>query len=108
MKSFRKGNNIFAVHINSIAGKDKQTKLQGPNPLGFLGVSFSPDGNTGTLHELVGGIWQPYTEIDGSATYQTGGVAQEYRGQGFNLGQWYRTYDWIANDGYNNFATWAA
>lgn len=108
MKSFRKGNSILAVHINSIAGKDKLTKVHGPNPLQYLGVSFSAKGDTGTLHEIIDGKWRPYSEIDGTATYQTGGVGESYRGKGFKLGQWYRTYDWVANDGYNNFANWVA
>lgn len=108
MKSFRKGNAILAVHINSITGKDKRTKPQGPNPLTYLGVSFSETGQTATLHEIVNGQWRQYSEIDGSASYQTGGVGREYWGKGFNLSQWYRTYDWVANNGYSNFASWVS
>lgn len=108
MKSFRKGNRILGVHINSITGKDKLTKNQGPNPLANLGVTFSTSGDTGTLYEIIDGKWQEYSEIDGSATYQTGGVAEQYRGKGFNLGQWYKIYDWVADDGYNRFAEWVA
>ena len=108
MKSFRKGNRILGVYINAITGKDKLTKLQGANPLQYLGVSFSASGDTGTLYERIDDKWQEYTEIDGTATYQTGGVAEQYRGKGFNLGQWYRTYDWVSDDGYNRFADWVA
>jgi hypothetical protein len=32
MKSFKRGNSILAIHINSITGKDKRTKPLGPNP----------------------------------------------------------------------------
>lgn len=106
MKSFRKGNRILGVHINSIIGKDKLTKYQGPNPLEFLGVTFSASGDTGTLYEKINGKWQEYSEIDGSATYYTGGVAEQYRGKGFHFGRWYRTYDWVSDDGYNRFADW--
>jgi hypothetical protein len=108
MKSFRKGNGILALHINSIAGKDRQTKVLGPNPLKYLGVSFSSTGATATLHEIVNGQWREYAEIDNSASYQTGGVPQQYWGNGYNLAQWYRCYDWIADDGYNNFANWVS
>jgi hypothetical protein len=108
MKSFRKGNRILGVHINSITGKDKQTKYQGPNPLEYLGVTFSQSGDTGTLYEKVDGNWQEYSEIDGSSTYRTGGVAEQYRGKGFNLGRWYKIFDWVSDDGYNNFADWVA
>lgn len=106
LKSFQRGNPIVAVHINSIRGKDQRTKVQGPNPLSYVGVTFSDSGLTATLHENAIGVWHEYSEIDGSASYQTGAVAPQYRGQGFNLAQWYPVYDWVADDGYNNFATW--
>ena len=108
MKSFRKGNRILGVHINSITGKNKLTKLQGQNPLEYLGVAFSTSGDMGTLYEVIDGNWKMYSEIDGSATYQTGGVSEQYRGKGFNLGRWYKTYDWSTDDGYNRFADWVA
>jgi hypothetical protein len=107
LKSVRRGNSLFAVHINSIRGRDQGTKVLGPNPLAYLGVTFSETGLTATLHEKnAAGTWQEYAEIDGSASYQTGGVAEQYRGKGFNLSQWCSIYDWVADDGYNNFATW--
>ena len=106
LKSFRRGNSILAVHINSIRDRYQNYKLLGPNPLTFVGVTFSPSGDTGTLWERVASEWKQYTEIDGTASYRTGGVGQQYCGRGFNLGQWYPEYDWVANNGYNNFASW--
>jgi len=106
MKSFRKGNSLLAVHINSIRGKNQATKSKGLNPLNYVGVTFSESGLTATLWEKVNGDWHEFSEIDGSASYQTGGVAPKYRGKGFNFAQWYPEYDWIADDGYNNFAGW--
>ncbi len=106
MKSFKRGNSLLTVHINSIKGKDGRTKAKGPNPLSYVGVTYSDTGLTATLHEKVNGKWREYAEIDGSASYQTGGVAQQYRGEGFNLAGWYPVYDWVADDGYNNFSTW--
>ena len=106
MKSFRKGNSIVAVHINSIKGRDQLTKAKGLNPLSHLGVTFSASGLTGTLWEVVNGSWREYFEIDECSTYQTGGVAEQYRGKGFNLARWYREYDWITDNGYNKFSLW--
>lgn len=106
LKSFRKGNRILAVHINSIKGKDQIVKTSGPNPLSYLGVTFSDSGLTVTLWEVVNGAWRKYAEIDGSASYQRDAVGKQYRGKGFNLGAWYPVYDWVKGDGYNNFATW--
>jgi hypothetical protein len=106
MKSFKRGNSILAVHINSITGKDRLTKSLGPNPLHYLGVTFSDSGLTATLHDKIEGKWIEYTRVDGCASYQTGGVASKYRGEGFHLGNFSHTYDWVADDGYNNFSTW--
>ena len=106
MKSFRKGSALLAVHINSIRGRDQLTKPRGFNPLRYLGVSFSDSGLTATLWESIDGAWREYVEIDGSSSYQTGAVEAEYRGRGFNLAQWYPEYDWVANNGYQNFGSW--
>ena len=106
LKSFKRGNSILAVHINGIKGKDQQTKMKGPNPLNYLGVTFSESGATATLWENTNGTWREYSEIDGSSSYQINAVDPQFRGKGFNLAQWYKEYDWFANDGYTNFGTW--
>jgi hypothetical protein len=54
----------------------------------------------------VNGKWKEYAEIDGNASYQTGGVGPHYRSKGFNLAQWYPEYDWLTDDGYQNFSLW--
>src|SRR5258708_941311 len=87
MKSFRKGNGILAVHINSITGKDQRTKPQGPNPLEHLGITFSATGDSATMHENVDGQWREYPEIDGCTRYMHGGGGRERLGSGCQPGQ---------------------
>jgi hypothetical protein len=106
MKSFKKGNSIFGVHINSVMDKNRQTKQSGPNPFSYLGVTYSASGMTATLHEVVNGQWSEYEEVDGGASFQVPAVPEQYRDKGFNFGTWYPIYDWVANDGYNNFSNW--
>src|SRR5438445_11324683 len=53
LKSFKRGNALLAVHINSIAGKNGLTKRLGPDPLLHVGVTFSKSGLTAILHETV-------------------------------------------------------
>ena len=36
LKSFRRGNHLFGIHINGIKGRDENTKNLGPNPLEVL------------------------------------------------------------------------
>ena len=106
LKSFKKGNSILAVNINSIKGRNQQTKAKGPNPLSYLGVTFSESGLTATLWESANGAWKECSEIDGRSSYQIDAVDPQYRGKGFNLTEWCKEYDWVTNDGYTNFGTW--
>jgi Thoeris protein ThsB, TIR-like domain len=105
LKSFKRGNLLMGVHINAIAGKDQQTKPLGPNPLENLCVTYSANGQLATMWEWLNGAWAQYTEIDGSSSYAVN-VLEQYRNKGFKLNQWYKTYDWVKDDGYNNFASW--
>jgi hypothetical protein len=105
LKSFRKGNHLFGVHINGINGRDGHTKVFGLNPLEYIGVTYSDDGRTATLWEKNGSDWVKYEKIDETADYAVQ-VDTQYRGKGFNLSSWYPSYDWSANRGYENFASW--
>jgi hypothetical protein len=105
LKSFKRGNHIFGVHINSIKSKNGQTKIQGPNPLEYVGVTFADSGLTATLWEKIGGKWVEYEKIDGSASYRVN-VNHQYRAKGYNLSNFYATYDWVTNQGFANFSTW--
>jgi hypothetical protein len=106
LKSFRRLNSMFGVHINGIKDKNQQEKDHlGPNPFEYVGVTYSSDGQTGTLWEKANSEWIEYKEIGGSSNFSTD-VAQQYRGKGFNLGQWYAVYKWNADNGYKKFSTW--
>jgi MTH538 TIR-like domain (DUF1863) len=47
LKSFKRGNHLLGVHINSIKGKDGLVKAAGPNPLRYIGVTYSQDARMG-------------------------------------------------------------
>lgn len=107
MKSFKKGNKICAVHINSIKGKDKKKKALGKNPFDYLGVRFTDSGITATLYEWKNSKWVEYKRVDGSASYRLKtAVAASYRGKFFQFSKLKKIYDWDKNDGYNNFSKW--
>jgi len=106
IKSFVRGNKLLGVHINSIKGSNQLTKPQGYNPLQCLGVTFSADGLTRTLHERIGQQWRLYKEIDGTASAQISMVSEQYRGKSFNLARWCKIYEWVRDNGYNNFSKW--
>lgn len=106
LKSFKRGNHLFGVHINSIKGKDGLTKGSGSNPLEHVGVTFSASGTTATLWEKSWNDWIKYDKIDGSANYECKLVDQQYRDKGFNLSSFCDAYDWNTNNGFANFSTW--
>lgn len=107
LKSFKRGNYIIGIHINSIRCKNQITKILGLNPLNYLGVSFSDCGMYATLYEKINDHWESYTEIDGTATYRlVKPVYPKYRNKFYQLSEFYCIYDWIRDNGYENFATW--
>lgn len=108
MKSFKDGKNILGVHVNSIKCKNGQTKAKGANPFATLGVAYSQSGLTATLKIHRNGSWYDFTDIGGSASFETGGTPKEHHGKGYSLSQIFPVYDWVSEDGYNMFATWVA
>ncbi len=104
MKSIEKGNNILGIHINGVKDKYGNIKGKGPNPFDYLGYQYSEDGKKLHLYEGVGGKWVEYTDLESYKLNQT--APESLRGKFFRLSSIYRVYDWIKDDGYNNFASW--
>jgi MTH538 TIR-like domain (DUF1863) len=104
-KSMERGNRIFGVHINGIKDKDQSTKPYGANPFEYLGRGYSSDGTMLELFEWSQGrAWEKYPDLSG---YKLENQRQRQDwGQFYQLSKYYQVYDWIANDGYNNFASW--
>ena len=103
MKSLEKGNGIIAIHINGIKGRDGKTKNNGNNPLFYLGYSFVNNGRTVKLHNYIKGKWVDYTDLDGWNVNQ---VDEKYRDIIYRLSTNHSIYDWVIDDGYNNFSKW--
>ena len=103
MRSLSKSNKIIAIHINSIKGKDGKTKTKGNNPLYYLGYSFTSDGKKLRLHDYRGDKWVDYTDHDGWSVNQ---VDESRRNKIYRLSTHFPIYDWVDDDGYNNFADW--
>jgi hypothetical protein len=102
LKSYDRGNTLFGVHINSVRDKNQQTFSQGRNVFDYLGFVISDDGKKRTYYEHDGQSWAVYGDLPPINT----SYPREHWGKGFKLSRWVRCYDWIANNGYNNFASW--
>ncbi len=102
-KSIERGNSVIGIHINSIKGKDQKTKPLGPNPFDYLGLIICNDGGKGTPREWDSKKWIDYSELS------TFGISEQpiaNRGKGLQLSHWLPVYDWVANNGYENFSSW--
>lgn len=108
IKSFRDGKKLLGVHVNPIKDKNGKVKIKGPNPFNYLGVTYSASGLTATLKVKRNDKWFDFTDVDGNANFQTGGVPQQYHNKGFSFSQLFPVHDWLGDDGYNMFSTWVA
>jgi hypothetical protein len=58
------------------------------------------------MWEVLDGNWIPFKEIDGSENYSITNASRDKWGQGYRLSNFYPTYDWTGNNGYENFERW--
>lgn len=103
MSSLKKGNQLVGVHINGIKGKDGKTKTKGNNPFYYLGYSIDATGKKLSLHNYIEGKWVDYKDLDGWSVEQ---FPENKRNKIHRLSTIYSVYDWVDDDGYNNFADW--
>jgi hypothetical protein len=103
MKSLEVGNHIFCIQINSINGKDGKTKPKGNNPLDYLGFSYSNDGKKINLHDFIDNKWIKYPDLEGWTIKE---VPDVKRNKIYRLSSCFDIFDWVDDDGYNNFSNW--
>ncbi len=105
MKSVERENLLLGIHINAIKDKSGKVKTKGPNPFDYLGVEISSDGKKLSLIEKKGDKWYYYKDLDG---WNISGINSTQWGKSFTLSNYYniKVYDWVTNDGYNNFDKW--
>ncbi|MEI2813839.1 MAG: TIR domain-containing protein [Burkholderiaceae bacterium] len=105
MKSIERGNAVLGIHINKIGDKNGNVKAAGPNPFEYLGIDINTDGTRGTPIIWNGSKWVTYEDLGAFAIQQQ---PQDKRGKKFKLKTWLSTYDWVDDDGFNNFEDWVA
>ena len=105
IKSMSKGNKILGVHINGIEDKYQKKKRLGRNPFDYLGYQYSEDGSRLFPYEYKNGEWVEYGDYDPYTLTTT--VSPSSRGKFFKLSSSNRpVYDWIGDNGYDNFSAW--
>ena len=104
LKSVKKGNHIFGVHINSIPCKNKEIKPLGKNPLDYVGLFAKDNDSYHLIQKKYDGKWYYYQEI-----HRTSEVKVKHSlklNANLPLSQFYSSYDWTNDKGYDNFKNW--
>jgi hypothetical protein len=101
LKSYDRDNLLLGIHINGIKDKYGYTYNQGLNPFKFLGLFIDSKGKI-TYYEKFDGDWSVYKDLE--ATQKN--IDTKFWDQGYSLAEWVHCYDWINNNGYQNFSTW--
>jgi hypothetical protein len=102
-QSLKRGNSVFGIHINSIKGKDQQTKQLGPNPFNNLALEFDGDGIMAKPTEWTNKAWYYSSDAD---SYALKSQPHPFKGRHIKLTEWCPIYDWLADNGYANFSSW--
>ncbi len=102
VRSFRVGKGILCVKIHRQKNSQGLTDTEGPNPLEHL--AFRVDGDRLRFLEKRNGIWTDYADAPEMALsdvkYALGGKDNH------TFGMLFKTYDYKADDGYNNLGGW--
>lgn len=107
MKSIERGNKVLGIHINGIRDRNSTVHTQGPNPFAYLGLQISEDGcfGTPTIWDGTQRKWIYYGDLGKFSISQQ---SIDKRGKHYPLTTWLPTYDWIADEGFDNFESWIA
>lgn len=105
MKSIERGNTVLGIHINGIRDRFGQVQAQGPSPFDYLGLQISADGGFGTPTVWSGREWVFYQDIGKFSVNQQ---PQDRRGKNLQLKTWLPAYDWVSDNGFENFGRWVA
>lgn len=103
MKSVERGNLVLGIHINSITGKDEETKPLGHNPFDNLGLEINDDGSRAKPTEWKDGEWRYYSDLEPFSISQQ---PVTNRGKHLSLAHWLQVHDWTAHNGFQNFNSW--
>lgn len=113
IKSFERGNGILGVYINRIKDKTGHITSKGNNPLDKIAFNIGADGKKITFYELVESKWVVFSELPQINNKKSNTLYFEERfftnshwGKTYKFSQFFETYCWDNDNGYNNFAKW--
>lgn len=114
VKSFTENKGIIPIHINRIASRTENLKPKGINPLSRLALDVCSDCRKVTFYELVDRKWIPFKDfpsignrVANSIFFEDGWFNDFKCGRSYKFSDLFdMEYDWVSDDGYNNFSDW--
>jgi hypothetical protein len=104
VQSIQRKNLLVGVHINGIPDRMQRTTARGKNPLEELAIAVADDGASIRVLHYRQNAWLPYQDNHG---WKLAKPAPEHRrGKTITLSSFYRVYDWVADNGRENFDKW--
>ena len=104
IESIQRRNLLIGVHINGIPDKSRRTSPPGRNPLEHLALSIADDGTSVKVLQYSSGDWIPFADSPGWSLSKP--APAERRGKSLQLSTMYRVYDWVTDNGPENFDRW--
>jgi hypothetical protein len=92
------------VRINGIPDKARKTIPAGKNPFEELAVAIADDGKSVKVLQYAHNTWLPYDDKPGWPLANRPPVHRW--GQRIQLSSLYRIYDWVTDNGPENFEKW--
>jgi hypothetical protein len=103
IKSIDKGNGLIGIYIHSLKNSIGKTCTKGNNPFEYLAISISTDGKSASVKEWRNQQWKSFDDYPTI----TADCGEQYAGKFFQLSKiGIDMYDWVTDDGYNNFNQW--
>ena len=104
IESIQRRNLLVGVRISGIPDKAQKTVTAGKNPFEELAVAIADDGQSVKVLQYAHNAWIPYDDKPGWPLANRPPVHRW--GQRIQLSSLYRIYDWVADNGQQNFEKW--
>ena len=105
-RSIETGMGVFGVYVHELADMNKRVDVRGGNPFACLG--YGTREGSSKLWPMINYTNAGWMNSDLNEPIDRLAAAYVPATGSFGLSSILRTYDWIGNKGYENFATWVA
>ncbi|MCL6443081.1 MAG: TIR domain-containing protein [Alicyclobacillus sp.] len=104
-KSFERGNGLLGVYIHKVRDKFERTASKGQNPFDYF--AFRLVGDRVHVFERQPGLFGTWEACRAVPSVSKSQVRYDFRGlKEAPFSRIFRTYDWVSDGGYDNFAKW--